>query len=417
MKAFKKALALFLSLSTLQAHAQVKVLLKGNVIDRNSKSIYLFPRTEDFRSKKKIEIPIRNNRFEYELHATELEAYELIFRDDMENGTLNATIFFPDTSVISLLLHAPPLRKNDRIDGGGINRYYYRIKEEQKKHFDAANQVLSKAAANLREKQLFYTAERDSLVAKILRTKTQEQKLPLLQAMERMRKTGEDLSPQGQQWQLQYDSLTKEMISWKYTRIDNDVNLANYYSIFEDMLYYAKNNLFITTAIQAVYQKYMQAFPEHTYTTRLKDGLGALLHVFPGKPFINVSAPDLAGNQHELHNLIKGKLAIIDLWGSWCSPCIIKSRKIVPLYEKYKHKNFTVVGIAREFGNTKDLVNRLSKEQFNWIQLLELDDKQGIWNKYGIPNSGGMILLVGTDGNILSIDPTVEELEKHLHLL
>ncbi len=55
---------------------------------------------------------------------------------------------------------------------------------------------------------------------------------------------------------------------------------------------------------------------------------------------------------------------------------------------------------------------RLAKEQFSWLHLVELDDKQNIWNIYGINNGTGMMVLVDKDGIILAIDPAPEDLEK-----
>lgn len=113
-------------------------------------------------------------------------------------------------------------------------------------------------------------------------------------------------------------------------------------------------------------------------------------------------------------SLILNKIALIDFWGSWCGPCIAKIRLVVPIYNKYKNKGFAVVGIAREFQSTDALKLRLSKEQFSWTNLVELDDKQKIWNRYGISNGVGLMVLVDRDGTILAIDPKPEEIEKIL---
>lgn len=134
-------------------------------------------------------------------------------------------------------------------------------------------------------------------------------------------------------------------------------------------------------------------------------------------PFVDFTAPDLNGKEYRLSSLIEGKTALIDLWGSWCGPCIVKSRQVVPLYEKYQSKGFTVVGVAREFDNTDELLKRLNKEKFSWLNLLELDDKNGIWNKYTVPNGGGLTVLVDKAGKIVAVEPTAEEIEQYLSKL
>jgi hypothetical protein len=71
---------------------------------------------------------------------------------------------------------------------------------------------------------------------------------------------------------------------------------------------------------------------------------------------------------------------------------------MIPLYEAYKDKGFTVVGIARE-QNKESMLNALERDNYPWINLLELNDKNGIWTKFGIGNAGGGEFLVDSKGN------------------
>ncbi len=162
--------------------------------------------------------------------------------------------------------------------------------------------------------------------------------------------------------------------------------------------------------IDRVYKQYAITFPDHWYTKVVGDAIGGIVKIFPGNPFIDFTAPDLKGQEFTLSEQIKDKVALINLWGSWCGPCIAKAKLVVPIYNKYKNKGFTVVGIAREFKDTEALKSRLKKEQFNWLNLVEMDDKNGIWNKYSISNGAGIQVLVDAAGKILAVDPTAEEI-------
>lgn len=81
---------------------------------------------------------------------------------------------------------------------------------------------------------------------------------------------------------------------------------------------------------------------------------------------------------------------------------------MIPVYEAYKNKGFTIVGVARE-ENLSDGVNAAKMDKYSWLNLIELNDKEKIWAKYGVDNSGGSTLLVDKNGIILAIDPTDKE--------
>jgi alkyl hydroperoxide reductase subunit AhpC len=87
---------------------------------------------------------------------------------------------------------------------------------------------------------------------------------------------------------------------------------------------------------------------------------------------------------------------------------------MVPLYNEYKDKGFTIVGVAGEFENTDRLVKFLEDEKLPWLNLVELDRKNNIWQKYGVGNAGGRIFLINKNGEILAIEPTAEEVRREL---
>ena len=85
----------------------------------------------------------------------------------------------------------------------------------------------------------------------------------------------------------------------------------------------------------------------------------------------------------------------------------------MPIYEKYKDRGFTVVGVARE-DKRKNMERALTQDGYPWLNLLELRDENKIWRKYGIEGSGGTTVLVDRDVTILAVHPTAEEVEEIL---
>ena len=57
------------------------------------------------------------------------------------------------------------------------------------------------------------------------------------------------------------------------------------------------------------------------------------------------SFKDLTGTAQSL-STYKGKTALIYFWATWCEPCQKEGPAFQALYEKFKDKNFVVVGIA-----------------------------------------------------------------------
>ena len=89
---------------------------------------------------------------------------------------------------------------------------------------------------------------------------------------------------------------------------------------------------------------------------------------------------------------------------------IAHSIAMIPVYEKYKDKGFTVIAIARE-RNRQAMENAAKKDGYPWQSLLELNDENGVWRKNGADNSGGAMYLIDRDGTILSTSTEAEELE------
>ena len=130
----------------------------------------------------------------------------------------------------------------------------------------------------------------------------------------------------------------------------------------------------------------------------------------PGKPYHDFEVRTLEGKKIQVSSLYRGKVALIDLWASWCGSCRRHSKAMIPVYERYKDKGFTVIAIARET-NRENMEKAMQVDGYPWPSLLELNDENKVWLKNGADNAGGRMFLIDRDGTILSTSTDAEELE------
>ncbi|MBL7859238.1 MAG: redoxin domain-containing protein [Cyclobacteriaceae bacterium] len=415
----RATLTILTLLTTIGLFAQKQCVIKGEIVSRDSKGLLVRKCSESFRSflNKPTKVSIKKGKFDYTFQYVESEAYELIFEDELEKGSWRAITFFPTNGVIELKLHPQDEWEKNTIKGGELNAEFEEYQINNRKLFDKRRKQLMETQDDLSERDEYDSPEYKELTRQLRATKPDdhEARIPIFQKREELEKTHARYTEEAKELFIDpYDSLLKVELVWRYEYIKNNPSIVSFYFIWSDVEMKMKDNPQVTQLVTSVFPIYEKNYPEHIYTKIIGKQVDGLRTIDIGNKYIDVKVPSIDGDTIQLSSVIQNHVSLIDMWGSWCGPCIAKSRLVVPIYEQYKGKGFKVVGIAREFKNTDAVKRRISKEQFSWLNLVELDDKQNIWNTYGISNGTGLMVLVDRDGTILSIDPKPEELEKIL---
>lgn len=131
-----------------------------------------------------------------------------------------------------------------------------------------------------------------------------------------------------------------------------------------------------------------------------------------GTDAIDFTQNDVEGNPLSLSSF-KGKYVLVDFWASWCKPCRIENPHVVKVYNTFKDKNFTIIGVSLD-QHKNAWVKAIEADNLTWHHVSDLK----YWNNavaqlYRIQSIPGNFL-VDPNGKIIAKDLRGEDLNKKL---
>jgi peroxiredoxin/Skp family chaperone for outer membrane proteins len=111
----------------------------------------------------------------------------------------------------------------------------------------------------------------------------------------------------------------------------------------------------------------------------------------------------------------KGKYVLVDFWASWCGPCRRENPNVVAAFNKYKDKNFTVLGVSLDRPNGKEAwIKAIKDDGLAWTQVSDLkyfdNEVAKLYGIQAIPSN----ILVDPKGKIVAKNIREEGLQTKL---
>lgn len=415
---------LAISLVTLTGEAAVQpsdsitCYISGTVVDRpDSKEATIIEAEKDFRIHECITVPIIDGKYSYILRDDMPRVYSVFFDDETRRGSWKIRNFYTGNGYVEIESDNDSNKEDEVLSDLADNILANKIKETLDKENGVRLRELYAQRDSLSNANALFSSDLQNIFDEYANLDTGAEKDSLRTLIQKYLQ-----GPKEKAYSKDYLKCDEEILklycendSLKRTFINETPSLVGLFTIKEALMI-SKYAQWIDAPeyikiFETVYADSTMA--NHPYAQEIVELIKAR-EVVAGNdyPDYKITRPD--GTTEQIASLIKGNVAVIDLWASWCGPCRKHSKELIPLYEKYKDKGFKVIAIAREESNCMAMNEAMKHDGYPWESFVDLGDRDKVWTINGAGNAGGKIILVGSDVKIIGTDLSTEEIANYL---
>jgi len=192
------------------------------------------------------------------------------------------------------------------------------------------------------------------------------------------------------------DAITEDESLTQLKTIDKEIKNQK----IKDKLAYeiTKFGITQTKMLDEVYSKYMSIVKNEDFREEIEETYLNFKKISKGTISPTFELYDINDNLIKLESL-QGKLVYIDIWATWCIPCVNKIPALKELEREFRNKDIQFVSICLK--DSKEQFEKMVKEkELGGIQLFAPDENISFFKEYflsGIPR----FILIDKDGKII----------------
>jgi peroxiredoxin len=171
-------------------------------------------------------------------------------------------------------------------------------------------------------------------------------------------------------------------------------------------------NTWSKNTISILYNAFSKDVKLSDYAKKVFDFISLNREIKIGDKFVDFSQSDTANNSIRLSDF-KGKVILLEFWGSWCGPCREENPALLKIYNDFSTKGLEIFGVASET-DKKQWIKAIKTDKLTWVNVSDLKGSSNkavlIYGVSGYPTN----FLIDRNGVIIAKDVYGEDLRKML---